>query len=153
MLVLPIEGQSGTVDIPFPEFSLDKLEPEEIVEMHMPTFPANSDSVHLLHTLPVLELEIQTLILEAPPHILNSDRVSAASDLGLHCLSMPHKKGALLLRQCHMGMGPWLIIGVYSDLLLTCLKAMTFKEADCYKRDLNCLNVVVLYCVNYDTFV
>ena len=59
MLVLPIEEQSGTVDIPLPEFSLDKLESEEIVEMHMPTFPANSDSVHLLHSLPVPELEIE----------------------------------------------------------------------------------------------
>ena len=38
------------------------------------------------------------LILEAPPHILNSGRVSAASDLGLHCLSMSHKTDAMLLR-------------------------------------------------------
>ena len=61
MLVLPTEGQSGTLDIPLPEFFLDKLESEEMVKMHVPTFPVNSDSVRLLHTLPVPELMIQTL--------------------------------------------------------------------------------------------
>ena len=59
--VLPTDGQSGTLDIPLPEFSLNKLESEEMVEMHMTTFPANSDSVHLLHMLQVRELEIQML--------------------------------------------------------------------------------------------
>ena len=59
MLVLPTEGQSGTLDIPLPEFFLDKLESEEMVKMHMPTFPVNLDSVRLLHTLPVPELEVK----------------------------------------------------------------------------------------------
>ena len=58
--VIPTDGQSGTLDIPLPEFSPDKLESEERVEMHLPTLPAYSDSVHLLHTLPVPELETQT---------------------------------------------------------------------------------------------
>ena len=60
LLVLPTEGQSGKLDIPLPEISLDKAESWEMVEMHMPTIPANSDSVLLLHILQVPEQEIQT---------------------------------------------------------------------------------------------
>ena len=39
---------------------LNKTESEEMVKTHLPSFPTNSDSVHLLHMFLVPEQEIQT---------------------------------------------------------------------------------------------